>query len=394
MPFPDALREATRIAALSPSSHNCQPWALAHLAGPQARRAAARVLREESAAGEQRYLALALDRDRQLSALPAHRLEMLLSCGLYGQLLVRALAAQGWILAQDTFLPPHEPGGDAHDASPLHPDWPRHWTALSVLKFVPDSLPGAPGRGNTSESVAELRATAQARRTNRAPYRREPLERTVLAALAGTGTGTGTALSTGAGVHVRHLSSPWERKRFAGLIRRHGGRDFSDLDAWRETHSYIRSAQQSAELGDGFTFAQLFGPLPPPRRRLMQFALAPGTMRTLRHLGYPRLLAGQLAAIAEATPTISVLTLPSDRPTAAQVLRAGAYLTDYWLSATRADLVLHPLSILIQHDDAREGLEAAFALPGRAFFAARLGRPTADFPRTARRESSAGHREL
>ncbi|WP_449475844.1 hypothetical protein [Streptomyces abikoensis] len=29
--FPEVLRRATGIAALSPSSHNCQPWALARL---------------------------------------------------------------------------------------------------------------------------------------------------------------------------------------------------------------------------------------------------------------------------------------------------------------------------------------------------------------------------
>ncbi|MGH3417296.1 MAG: hypothetical protein ACRDSS_12575, partial [Actinocrinis sp.] len=117
-PFDRSLAHAARIAALSPSSHNCQPWALAHLAGTEARRAAAALLGED-ASGPQRYLALALDRDRQLTALAAHGLEMLLSCGLYGQLLVRALAAQGWALAQAAFVPP--------DAPPLHARWPQRW---------------------------------------------------------------------------------------------------------------------------------------------------------------------------------------------------------------------------------------------------------------------------
>src|SRR6185437_15164664 len=129
-----------------------------------------------------------------------------------------------------------------------------------------------------------------------------------------------------------------------------------DLAAWRETHSYIRTPQQVAEQGDGFTLAQLFGPMRPARRRFMELALAPSTMRALRHLGYPRLLAGQLAAIARDTPVISILSLPAENPAASDLLRAGAYLTDYWLRATHSGLAMHPLSILLQHEEARRDL--------------------------------------
>lgn len=372
-PFDIALNRAAQVAALSPSSHNCQPWALAHLVGPEAHRAAAALLHEKTAGAH--YLALALDREHQLSTLAAHGLEMLLSCGLYGQLLARALAAQSWALAQATFLPPEAPR--------LHSHWPDQWTALCVLKFVPGAQP--------AESITELSAAADARRTNRAPYRDEPLATAILDALVNA---PGTALSENQDVSVRHLLSPEHRARFARLLSRHGGRDFSDLVAWRETHSYIRSSQDAGDRGDGFTLAQLFGPMRPARRRFLELALAPTTMRTLRHLGYPRLLAGQLAALARDTTAISILSLPAETPAASDVLRAGAYLADYWLRATRHGLALHPLSILLQHEDARRDLQMQFDLPGRVFFVARLGRPTMAFARTARRPSSAACLEL
>ncbi|HZU57919.1 MAG TPA: hypothetical protein VFA06_18745 [Actinocrinis sp.] len=367
------MSQAAKVAALSPSSHNCQPWALAHLAGDEARSAAAKLFHDD-VAGPHRYLALALDQDRRLTALAAHGLEMLLSCGLYGQLLVRALAAQGWTLAQAGFL--------EEDAPKLHPRWPERWTALGVLKLVPGV--------HAAESMSELSAAAAARCTNRAPYLNEQLDPAVLEELKAPGT----ALCENHDIQVHHLFRAEDRSQFARLLARHGGRDFSDLTAWSETFSFIRSPQEAAGHGDGFTLAQLFGPMRPTRRHLMKLALAPRTMRALRHLGYPRLLAGQLAALTRETPTISILSLPTAAPTAHDILRAGAYLTDYWLRATRSGLAIHPLSILLQHEDARRDLQSRFNLPGRVFFVARLGRPTRAFPRTARRAASGAHIEL
>lgn len=62
------------------------------------------------------------------------------------------------------------------------------------------------------------------------------------------------------------------------------------------------------------------------------------------------------------------------------MLSAAGALADYWLDATAAGLVLHPISIVIQHDDLRLALQRRFCLPGRVFFAARLGHPAAAFP--------------
>ncbi|MGK5631870.1 hypothetical protein ACSNOD_25925, partial [Streptomyces sp. URMC 123] len=144
-PFRAALGAALEIAALSPSSHNCQPWGVARLRSEGARRAAAAFLDGAPGSGESyagtgpgtgggpygdmdgvgaartEYLALALDRERRLESLPAHADEMRLSCGLYWRVLLRALAAQGWALQRIRFHDHHE-----HHDHPLpgHPDTP------------------------------------------------------------------------------------------------------------------------------------------------------------------------------------------------------------------------------------------------------------------------------
>src|SRR5690242_4213226 len=93
--FHDVLGEAAGLASLSPSSHNSQPWALARMATGGARAAAAGFLGIPEG-GDEEYLVLALDRRRALTALPAHTVEMAVSCGAYWRLLLRALTAQGW----------------------------------------------------------------------------------------------------------------------------------------------------------------------------------------------------------------------------------------------------------------------------------------------------------
>lgn len=67
--FADALSAALDIAALSPSSHNCQPWGLARMASPPARAAVSAALGAAPEAGGE-FLVLAADRERRLGALP------------------------------------------------------------------------------------------------------------------------------------------------------------------------------------------------------------------------------------------------------------------------------------------------------------------------------------
>ncbi|WP_328939593.1 RedV protein [Streptomyces tauricus] len=396
--FEHALREAAEIAALSPSSHNCQPWGVAWPTGRAARRAAERLVDRAPADGPEapdrvsgdargtggratdEYVILALDRERELTSLPAHAVEMLVSCGAYRQILLRSLALQGWSTDRVHFVEPRagQQTRGTHDTwPPLGDTWPVSWSPLCVVRLRRTDEPDVP-----DGSLAELRRTALARRTNRAPYRPEAVEPAVLDGLSASCTG----VAEGADVTVRHLVADRERAAFADLVARHGGRDFSHRQAWRETHSYVRRDEAEAAVrGDGFPLSQLFGPLSTPRRHALSLALAPTTMRVLRHAGYHRVLARQLARVVRPTPVVVAMGLADASPGVGATLRGGARLAEYWLRATEAGLALHPVSVVLQHDDVRKELQDRLGLPGRTFFVSRLGRPLTDFPRAPRR---------
>ncbi|GAA2461912.1 RedV protein [Streptomyces mauvecolor] len=374
--FDAALRDAMAIAVLAPSSHNCQPWGLAHFTSPGARRAAAHHMgRTEDS--DSTYLALALDRERSLVALPAHDLEMLLSCGAYWWLLLRALGIQGWAVAADGY-----PDHPLHPVSELGDSWPSTWALLAVVELRRHGVPDW-------DSLAELRTTATERHTNRAPYRKEPVDNELLFTLGQLGD------VTSAGTIIRHFTGADERAHFVRLLARHGGRDFSHTAAWRETHSFVRRDEAAAQAaGDGFALSQLFGPMSAPRRRLFSLALAPATMRTLRPLGYHRVFARGIAAAADKAPATVAMSLPDEAPGGASLVRAGGDLVDYWLRATRAGLAVHPVSVLLQHDDLRRALQSSLGLSGRTVFVARLGRPTTDFPAAPRLDPGRSGRRI
>lgn len=370
--FAAALAEATALAALSPSSHNCQPWGLAWLAGP-AREAAGTLL--GGADGGREYLALALDGTHALGSLPAHELEMRLSCGAYGQLLLRGLAAAGWTVERTRLCP------DAGEGDRLSTSWPPGWTLLGVL-----ALRGGP---RSAEAPAELWRTAGDRRTSRGPYG----PGAVPPAIAGPSGEPASGLAAGRGVTVTQLDSAADVGWFADLVARRAERDFSHLPAWRETHSFLRWSDAEAERrGDGLRTSEIFGPLPPWRERLTRLAVAPAGMRMLRHAGYPDHLAGQLAEQVRQTPAVVVLGFETGRPSGADALGGGAALLDYWLRATRAGLALHPISVLVQHDGPRREIETRLGLPGRAFFVSRVGRPVTPASRSPRRPDAAAVR--
>lgn len=374
-PFEQALTTALEIAVTSPSSHNCQPWAVARLtSGPARRRAAAA---GPSAAGDDvatphEFLVLASERNRELRALPAHRAEMRISCGLFWHLLRRALAAQGWTA---------EPAPMPTAAELREVGLPPTWTPLRLARFRRS--------GEMPESLDGLRTLARRRQTNRGPYGDRPVTEAVLNELAGRRAGAEPR------IHIRHLRSDDERQRFARFVARHGGRDFAHRDAWRETHSFIRPTEsEAAASGDGFALTHLFGPLSPAQRRLRRVVLAPPIMAALRVTGFPRVLSGQLAAVVRRSPVIVSMSLPDADGTDSDMIAAGEVLSEYWLRATGLGLVLHPISVVVQHGDLRRKLQAEFDLPGGVFFIARLGYPTMRFPPSPRHAATASLRAL
>ncbi|MFB7657280.1 MULTISPECIES: RedV protein [unclassified Streptomyces] len=369
--FAQALDAAAGPAALSPSSHNCQPWGLARATTPGARRTAAALTGADTA----EYLVLALDRRRELTALAAHAVEMEVSCGVYWRLLLRGLAAQGWSAVAAHVV-------EADDGSGFGAEWPASWTPLCVAAL----RPGRP----SGERLDDLRETGLARRTHRGPYRPEPLAADLLRDLEDAGPSE--AEPHPRPLHVRHLTNPQELGAFASFVARHAGRDFGHRRAWRETHSFLRwSTESAAARGDGFTLDQLFGPLSGPRRAAMRCALAPTTMNLLGRAGYHRVLAAGLANVVRRTPAVVTMGFADETAGRADLLRGGARLADYWWRATRSGLSLHPISVVLQHDDLRNRLAAELRLPGRTFFVSRVGVAGRPAPRSHRRASAAAH---
>ncbi|MGY2092715.1 hypothetical protein [Nocardia gipuzkoensis] len=368
--FSAALATAADIAARSPSSHNSQPWGLAQVVSDLARRRAAALCADSDTGDE--FLLLAADRARELEALPAHHAEMQLSCGLFWGLAQRALAAQGWMVRAVVTSAAADLGMFG---------LPAHWRPLRLIRLQ--------RTGETAEPLTQLRRLAVARQTDRGPYLDKQIPADVLDMLVRC------EAEGRQRIHVRYLTSEDDRNRFVRFVARHAGRDFTHSAAWRETHSFIRRTETEArDRGDGFTYTHLFGPLSRPQMLLRRIVLAPVTMRALSATGFPRILAGQLAAVVRRSPAVVALSLPDSTADDDELLTAGEMLTDVWLRATDAGLVLHPISIVIQHEDLRARFQTEFALTGQVFFVARLGYSAQHFPRAPRRDPAASLRAL
>ncbi|MFG1796231.1 hypothetical protein [Nocardia sp. NPDC049149] len=388
--FDQAMTSALAIAMTSPSSHNCQPWAVARLVSNAARDHIATRIgalpTADQAATE--TLILAVDRTREIAALPTHHTEMRLSCGLFWHLLHRALAAQGWVACHHMHPDPAQLAGIG---------LPATWVPLRLTHFRWHPEP--------TETLGEVRTLAMRRQTNRGPYEDGPIAPILLdklaenrtaakrtrrgqrnrAGLPGVRNGTAQVDPTPQ-LHIRYLSSGPDLHRFAAFVARHAERDFTHRAAWRETHSYLRHSEaEAAAKGDGFTLTHLFGPLSARQRLLRRLMFTPAAMAVLSVTSFPRTIAGQLAGLVLRTPAIVSVSVSPWENADFDMVDAGALLGDYWLRVTGAGLAMHPISVVVQHDDLRYELQTEFQLPGRVVFVARLGRPTVRFLPAPRR---------
>jgi nitroreductase len=364
--LPSILTEAIDLATLAPSSHNSQPWALASLTSREAVRPFERWLGDERDGATERWLVLALDRARAIRALDAHALEMRLSCGMFLQLLVGALANRG-VAARVVPLVDREPG------VPPVAGWPATWAPLAALAL-------RPGLAETPEWSPAL---VRERRTNRGRYEGTCLERATRARFAASRPLFGDRKDREAlRIHL------FDDRRTVGamgdFVSQHSAVDFEHSVAWRETYGYIRfSDRQIAAHADGFPVSQLFGDLSRPARQLLRVALSPPLMRALRRASVPRLLARQLGELVRGTPTLACVSTGGCSPW--RELVAGGAMMELWMRATASGLAMHPVSVILQHEDIRRRFESTFGLEQRVVFFARLGQPTASFPPTPRR---------
>lgn len=362
------LVEAVDIARLAPSSHNCQPWAIASCDSDGAQRTLDEWSGSKSA--DTRWLVLGVDTARAIAALPSLATEMRLSCGMFLQLLAGALAERGFAVQ----------GIPVDEHRTLRLDgYPASWEPVVAVAVTP-------GSARSSRWPSSL---APGRRTNRAPYQERPIDRDVAHALR-------QSLPLFAPESDRQpvsitLIEDREAVRAAGaFVGRHASIDFSHADAWRETYRFIRFGTREIETStDGFAITQLLGPTPALVRQLMRLGLSPASMRLLRHVGVPAAMARALGRLVGAAPLLACVSV--DRASPSAELVAGGVTMDLWMRATAADLALHPVSAILQHDDLREQFQRTIGLSGRAVFFARVGYPTTTFPATPRRSLEPGH---
>ena len=366
-----ALADAAGLARLAPSSHNCQPWAIASCESDAAQRAVCEWAGTESRSSDEHWLVLGVDTARALEALPTLATEMRLSCGMFLQLFAGALAEQGFavrVVSRDA------------GARGLRLDgYPSSWSPLAAVA-VP---PGSPRRPAWSSALASRR------RTNRAAYEARPVDRDVQHALRHA-EALFAREPDPSPVSVNLIADPQAVRAVGTFVGKHANVDFTHADAWRETYRFMRFGTREIETAtDGFAITQLLGPTPAVVRQLLRLGLSPTAMRMLRYVGIPTAMARALGALVGAAPLLVCVSV--DRRSPGTELVAGGVAMDVWMRATAAGLALHPVSAILQHDDLRERFQRTLGLAGRAVFFARVGYPTATFPSTPRRSLEPGH---
>ena len=354
------LRDAIEVARLAPSSHNCQPWAIASFESSDVSKRLTDWLREPRRAGE-RWLVIAIDKNRELTALGSLATEMRLSCGMFLQLLTAALGERG--LATRIV---------ACEGRPPIAGFPETWTPLAAVAIAP----GVP------RDAAWPTRHAVDRRTNRAPYQERSVDRVARDALASAAP----LFAERDGVSIQLIEERGAIRALGRFVGRHAGVDFANLQGWTETFQYIRFGNEPAP--DGFAVTQLFGPLPAAVRQFLRLALSPGVMRFARHLGVPRVMARELGKLVGASPLLACVSITDPAPWSE--VAAGGAAMDLWMRATAAGLALHPVSAVLQHDAIREQFQRLVVARGRAVFFARVGFPTTTFPPTPRRSLEPG----
>lgn len=324
----NALREALSVAVHSPSSHNSQAWEL-------------KVTDNDDGT----VLALGIDRNRELTALPGHRYEMLLSLGAYWYGLAVALRARGWALDCDA-----EPAASGR--------------ATIRGRMVPAEV--SPDSKNDAALITE-------RRTDRGAYAETPIRSDIRDALADAARTRPEWAPATPLPNVQLLTGSDELAEVAELTRQFAPRDFLHRKAWKETVHYLHRDAVAASASDGFSYGQIFGRRPWPIDHLVVALTSPALMPFIGRAGLADKLARGLASAVETGPGFLVLTAPNTVRSSSDWIWAGADMHRMWLAATRVNLGLHPVSVLLQHDDSRTVLEQRLGLSGRAFFAARIG---------------------
>ena len=103
-------------------------------------------------------------------------------------------------------------------------------------------------------------------------------------------------------------------------------------------------------------------------------------MRLLALAGYPERLARAFAGLFAGARTLGAVGLDGAMGPVRGPLIAGGTIENFWERANAEGLAVHPLSVLVQHDDLREALGRIFETGTPLCFFCRFGRPLAGVP--------------
>lgn len=299
---PDDEELLLRAAAAAPSVHNTQPWLLAA--------SAARV-------------DVFADPSRRLRHGDPHGRSMLVSVGAAVLDVRVALAHLG--LAADTEIAPGL-GASLDD----------HLASGSDAPFLVARVRAArEPTGGASSAPARLFPAIWTRRTNRRPFRAEPVPAALLDVLM--------AAAAAEGARLRPVVDPSSVAAIVGLLRTAEAAEAGDPGLLGERAAQIGGPGHTS----GIPVASL-GPRPA--------ALAEGSSGgAVRDLGVG-VAAVRESAVFETAPTLALLGTPGDEPV--DWVRAGQALQRLWLEVTTAGLHASLLNQPLEHPTLRPALLA------------------------------------
>ena len=294
-----------RAAAAAPSVHNTQPWLLAVDPGSPER--AGRV-------------ALYADPSRRLRHGDPDGRSMLVSLGAAVLDVRVALAHLG--LAADAEIDPGLSGSLAH-----------HLAGRSDAPFLVARVRAAAPAGDASTALARLFAAIWTRRTNRRPFRVEPVPGVLLEVL--------TAAVAAEGARLRPVVDPSSVAAIVGLLRAAEAAEAADPALLGERAAHVGGPGRTS----GIPVASL-GPRPAS-------GVDGPSAAAVRDLGVG-VAAVRESAVFEPAPTLALLGTPGDDP--ADWVRAGQALQRLWLEVTTAGLHASLLNQPLEHPKLRPAL--------------------------------------
>ncbi|MBQ4844630.1 nitroreductase [Pseudoalteromonas sp. MMG005] len=329
-PLADLVAQCVELAKLVPSSHNCQPWEVQWYA---------------QSVPFDGCLQIGFNRENMINALPALQNEMWMSLAGFSTVLINLLESLG---AKCVISSPIVQG--------VHISACEHSYLLEVhLSYHP-----------TQPDLAKfhhIKSLLEQRHTHRGALRGcaklMPQKHILTTELWHN-------------PNIRWLSLDTRKhQQTAELVSQFASQDFKHANAWKETYRFI-DFSKTPNSDRGFNIQQLMGPMSLFKRRFHQVLLNPITMTLLAKFGLAEHMAKTLGELTAHSTQIICLYQNAQQSTY-DWLCAGQKMIEMWLQATAQGLAVHPLSVLLQHPDAKAALHHNLGPQYFPLFIARVG---------------------